>query len=411
MKIAIFTMFNGLNESYSLVSAVKNQIKMLLQNGHEVKVLVSEHCPDEERKDIFADSRLLWIKITNSINGNRAHWIDYTYYHKNVSPEFWILAKEVAKDLFFALQDTEICILHDILYQGLHLVHNAAVRTVQKKLPHLRFFAFTHSLPRENLQLQISFQYMYCSMPNTTFVCPSKAMVLPLARQYNIKEKDIAVIPTAIDITEGMSPEVKQIYSIRSFEKPEYIIIYPARAAASKGHNLLAQFAGELKRATGKHILIICCDSYGNAHSRRLIGFEMQTNGITHEEFLCTSELGFSDGLSHKAVLELFTLSNLFIFPSLAETQGLIALEAASRGNFLVMNSQAPALCQLSQSLWAQLYDFNTDISALPFKKEEAVKCIAEQISLNPVIQAKNAVRKCFSPNAIYNRYLAPLLD
>ncbi|MEG0491249.1 MAG: glycosyltransferase [Hydrogenoanaerobacterium sp.] len=411
MNIAILTMFNGLNESYSVVSAVKNQIQMLLQNGHRVTMLVSEHCPDEERTGIFADDRIAWVKITNSLNGKRAQWTDYTRYQGNVSPDFWTLAEAVAKDLEAALCEVDLCILHDILYQGLHLVHNAAVRAVQKSLPKLRFLAFAHSVPREHQEQEIPYRFMYCDMPNTTFVCPSQAMISLLANQYDICPRAVAVVPTAIDLIDGMSEEVKQIFSVRDFYKPEFIMVYPARAASSKGHNLLAHFAGELKRISGESVLIIFADSYGDKNSRSLMRFELQRSGIAEEEFLFTSELGFEQGIPHKAVLELFSLSNLFVFPSLAETQGLVALEAASRGNFLVMHSGTPALYELGQMLQAALYYFGGNaLPAQPQNGESSIQIIIRQMRENPVIQAKNTVRRSFSPKEIYSGYLSPLL-
>ncbi len=69
MKIAILTMFNGLSSTYSLVNVVADQIEMLLKSGFEIKVLVSESCPDSERRGVFLNRDIEWIKIKNSING------------------------------------------------------------------------------------------------------------------------------------------------------------------------------------------------------------------------------------------------------------------------------------------------------------------------------------------------------
>ena len=46
MKVAILTMFSGLATTYSLVNVVADQIKMLLEAQVELKILVSETCPD-----------------------------------------------------------------------------------------------------------------------------------------------------------------------------------------------------------------------------------------------------------------------------------------------------------------------------------------------------------------------------
>ena len=53
MKAAILTMFTGLSPTYSLVNVAADQIRMLLDAGIEVRMLVSETCPDRERTGIF----------------------------------------------------------------------------------------------------------------------------------------------------------------------------------------------------------------------------------------------------------------------------------------------------------------------------------------------------------------------
>lgn len=69
MKAAILTMFSGLSSTYSLVNVVADQIRMLLDAGVEVRILVSETCPDDDRTGIFLDSRLQWVRITNTFHG------------------------------------------------------------------------------------------------------------------------------------------------------------------------------------------------------------------------------------------------------------------------------------------------------------------------------------------------------
>ena len=78
MKVAILTMFNGLSGTYSLVNVAADQIKMLLKAGVSVKVLVSESCPDSERKGIYASKDIEWVKIVNTIDGKTIRWYDYS---------------------------------------------------------------------------------------------------------------------------------------------------------------------------------------------------------------------------------------------------------------------------------------------------------------------------------------------
>ena len=132
MKVAILTMFSGLSTTYSLVNVVADQIKVLLDANVSVKVLVCETCPDSERTGIFSDARLEWVKITNTLNGQPIIWHDYSGASGTVHETFFAEADAIAKDFTVHLQDVDVCILHDILYQGWHLVHNIAIRKTQK---------------------------------------------------------------------------------------------------------------------------------------------------------------------------------------------------------------------------------------------------------------------------------------
>ena len=189
MKVAIVTMFSGLSSTYSLVNVVADQIQMLLQADIPVKVLVSETCPDSDRTGIFLDQRIEWVKVTNTLNGKNITWHDYSHVSGNVHETFFQEADVIAADFVRHLKDVDVCILHDILYQGWHLVHNIAIRTAQKQLPHVRFLAFTHSLPLNRpREVEYPFSARFTDMPRTRFIYPTYSGIPALARQYDIPE-------------------------------------------------------------------------------------------------------------------------------------------------------------------------------------------------------------------------------
>ena len=124
MKVAILTMFNGLSSTYSLVNVVAEHLKMLLDAGIPVKMLVSQDCPDSDRRCIFAREELEWVKITNRLDGERIQWHDYAQPSGEVHESFYREADVIAQNLRAELADVDVCIMHDIHYQGWHLVHN-----------------------------------------------------------------------------------------------------------------------------------------------------------------------------------------------------------------------------------------------------------------------------------------------
>lgn len=176
IKVAVLTMFNGLSSTYSLVNVVAEHLKMLLDAGIPTKVLVSEDCPDSDRSGIFADGRLEWVKITNRLDGRPIQWHDYSQPSGEVHESFYAEAEIIAQSLQAALADVDVCIMHDIHYQGWHLVHNVAVRKAQESLPGVRFIAFTHSAPVNRPRPSIPFPAgtQPCPIP-FTYIPPSPA--------------------------------------------------------------------------------------------------------------------------------------------------------------------------------------------------------------------------------------------
>ena len=98
MKVAVLTMFNGLSTTYSLVNVVADQLQMLLDAGLEVKVLVTEHCPDQERFGVYTDPRLEWVKITNHHKGKDILWQDYSQPTGTVHDTFRSEERRVGKE-------------------------------------------------------------------------------------------------------------------------------------------------------------------------------------------------------------------------------------------------------------------------------------------------------------------------
>ncbi|MEG0846781.1 MAG: glycosyltransferase, partial [Niameybacter sp.] len=139
MIVALLTMFKTLKSSYSLVHIVENQIQMLLTHNCQVRILVSESCRDEERFGSFLDERLEWVRIPNTIDGKEIVWHDYSDTTLPLHEGFKKEVEMTSQAYVEVLQDVEVCILHDILYQGMHYMHNCALRSAQEKLPHIGF--------------------------------------------------------------------------------------------------------------------------------------------------------------------------------------------------------------------------------------------------------------------------------
>lgn len=427
MKVAILTMFNGLGNTYSLVNVVAEHLKMLLDAGIETKVLVSQDCPDSERQGIFADERIEWVKITNRFHDEQIHWHDYAKPDGEVHKTFFDEADAVALDLEDKLKDTDVCIMHDIHYQGWHLLHNVAIRKVQERLPELKFIAVTHSAPvnRPAITPEYPFSCRYSPMPNTTYVYPTYSGIPALARQYNVPEGRCRVVSNSLDQITLMSDEVKKVHKAVDLLSPDILIVYPGRLTTGKKFEKVAALAGAIKKKAELTVKVVFCDFESMDIKPFIYKAAIKKTGVMagldETDIAFTSDLGYPQGFPRKAVFELFTLSNLFICPSFSESFGLTVLEAASRGNFLVLNEAVPALEEVGKKLkvyfmrWdARNFGFDTKETYKPseqdYNEEHALK-IVNLIRDNRVLYAKTLARQKFSPQWIWYNQLQPLLE
>lgn len=425
MKVAILTMFNGLSSTYSLVNVVADQIKMLLHAGISVKVLVSETCPDRERTGVFADARLEWVKITNTLRGHIIHWYDYSQAAGAVHQTFWEEAESIAEDYVRHLQDVDVCILHDILYQGWHLVHNIAIRTAQPRLPQVKFLAFTHSLPvTPPAQTEYPFSARFSPMPQTRFVYPTESGLSALARQYHVTEDHCAVVYNSLPLLESLGQDVQAVARHMDILNADILAVYPARLTPGKQPEKVAALAGAMAADLSLNVKVIFCDfpsadiPAGLYKTRiRKTGKEF---GLSQEDMLFTSDIGYPNGFPRNGVLDLFTLSNLYICPSFSESFGLTVLEAGSRGNFLVLNEAVPALQELGTALgayflrWnARNFGYDTQETYHPTELayyQEHGRMIAAAMEKDAALRSKKLVRVRYHPDRIFSTQLLPLL-
>lgn len=419
-------MFNGLSKTYSLVNVVAEHLKMLLDAGVETKVLVSQDCPDSEREGIFDDKRINWVKITNRLEGEQIHWRDYAQPDGEVHDTFLMEAEVIAKDLENHLQDVDVCIMHDIHYQGWHLIHNVAIRKAQENLPQVKFIAVTHSAPvNRPPKLKYPFSCRYTPMPNTIYVYPTQSGIPALAKQYDVPEGKCRVIYNSLDLISLMSKDIQAVQEKINLLSADILIVYPGRFTTGKRFEKVAALAGAIKKQTELIVKVIFCDFPSMdidpdkyKYAVRQIGCFF---GLDDADMLFTSDIGYPDGFPRGAVLELFTLSNLFICPSYSESFGLTVLEAASRGNFLVLNEMVPALEEMGKKLdayfmrWdARNFGFDTKETYRPSEQlylEEHAARIVNLMRDNSVLAAKTIARQKFNPHWVWYNQLQPLLE
>lgn len=426
MKVAILTMFSGLASTYSLVGVVAEQLKMLLKHDIQVKLLVSEYLPENEKEGIFLDNRIEWIKIKSSINGKIIKLYDYSRPDSKLHKTFDEEAQLFAAEFETALQDVEVCIMHDILYQGYHYVHNIAIRQAQKKLPKVKFLSFSHSLPdKRPLNVSDEMYGRYTPMDNTCYIYPSRSGIMPLSLQYNVPEGYCHTVYNSAPVTNYLHESVQKLNEQTSLLNTEYMVVYPGRFSTAKKFDKVAALAGTIKRISEKSMKVVFCDfdcdDTPADEYKAAIYYVGEFYGLDKEDIVFTSDYGYANGFPREGVLDLFTLSNLFICPSLSESFSLTTLEAASRGNFLVLNECVPGLREAGDMLgayfmkWdARLYDSIQYQQYTPSERAYYERHSAEIIKLmrtDKMCLAKTMVRKRFNSDWIWENQLKPLLE
>lgn len=425
MKVALLTMFNDLNPTYSLVNVVAEQLEMLLSHHIDVKLLVSENCPPESKFGVFLDSRIEWIPIINHLDGQRITWHDYSLPTESFHPTCSQEVSLIKQDFIKYLQDVDICILHDILYQGWHYIHNLALRLAIPHLPLLRFLSFVHSFPqRRPSMLTATNQARFTPLPNTRYIYPTYSGITALANQYNVPEGLCHVVYNSLSSFNFLCQEVRMLHSQINLTSAELLIVYPGRLTPSKNFEKIVALAGSLHTHGEKTVQVIFCDfpSADNPFEeyKNKIREAASAFGLPLSQVIFTSDYGFPNGFPRQGVLDLFTLSNLFICPSFSESFGLTVLEAASRGNLLILNENVPALAELGERLHAYFMEWDGRNFGIDYIKryttdESAyynlhVKKILQLFYQNTSIFAKTQVRLRYSPEWIWQHQLQILL-
>jgi Glycosyl transferases group 1 len=427
MKVALLTMFNGLDSTYSLVNVAAEQLRMLLDENEKPIMLVSENCPLDSRYGIFLDERIEWRKVVNQINGNQIHWRDYSQASGNVHDTFFKEAEAIAEDLVEKLSDVDACIMHDIHYQGWHLIHNIAVRKAQEKLPSVRFVAFTHSAPASRPHKpKWPFSARYTPMPNTIYVYPTQSGISALSQQYHVPEGHCRVVNNSLDLMNYMSDEVKVISQKVDILSTDILVVYPGRLTPGKKFEKVASLCGSIKKNCEKTVKVIFCDfpsaDIPSKQYKALIRSNGMSYGLDFDDMFFTSDIeAFQNGFPRKSVLELFSLSNLFICPSFSESFGLTVLEAAIKGNFIVLNERVPALEEIGKKLnayfmkWdARNFGYDTQETYHPSEEayvKEHAEIIINSMRENPVVHAKTIGRQRYCPQWIWSNQLKPIIE
>lgn len=409
MKIGVLTTFYTWSCAYSLTTVVKNQLLSLVKHGYEAVLFVHDN---------FQDEKLVpqGVEIRKVIP--RFQLVDYqngTEISKDFDKQVEVIKQALEKEM----QDIDVAITHDWIFQGWFLIYNAAMRKADLKC---KWLHWVHSAPSPRPELKEPHSFRYTMMPNSKLIYLNHYDALRLAEMYGATLDDVRVVNNPIDVRSfyDLHPLVSKLIDKYSLLDADVIDVYPISSTRFDGKKpeKVIKILAEIKKQ-GRSVRFICCNAHANAEKEKqaiekLLHFAIK-EGLTRQEVIFTSLEGeeYELGIPNKAVRDFLLLSNLFIFPTLSENCPLILLEAAMSKNLLVLNQSFPPLRDFFREN-ALYFKFGSLIENVEYDDEEKwysdiAKIIIGELSKNKPLNAFKELKQKFNMDYIFKQQLEPI--
>jgi hypothetical protein len=342
-RVAILTTFTGHDPAYSLCGVVADQIRMLLFGGYKPVVIVKQGFHIE---DVYAlpGVTVRYIPIVPASN----------YIGEAVDASFKEDVEKLKKAVIEDLQDIDVVLTHDLIYQPESLKLNFACRQAIKddaQVGKIRWLHWIHSatspetLGKELQQGDAYFQTASNRFPNSFVVFPNAYSVPRVARNFGFEEDQVKVVhhPTNLASFCQWDEIVTKLVMEKEILAADAIAVYPIRLDRGKQVEVVIKTMAQLKKLNYITRTIIV-DFHSTGGDKVTYREELKRLGIDWglNDFDLTFTSEFHDAwhvsVPHKVVHDLFELSNVFIMPSKSETYSLITQEAGLLGNMLVLN-------------------------------------------------------------------------
>lgn len=413
MRIGILTTFYNWDRAYSLVTVVEEQLKSLLENGYEPVLFVHDN--------FNADHEIpKGVEIRKVIP--RFQLADYS---QGQPPEagFEEQATAVKEALLEHLKDIDAVFTHDWIFQGWFLVYNVGMRQAAQKLK-CRWYHWVHSAPSGRPErLTYPHDCRYKLMPNSKMIYMNHTDALRLAEMYAGGMDDVRVVFNSGDIRSfyQFDPFVENLIKKYNLLEKDIIQVYPLSTTriGGKQADKVIRLLAEMKKQ-GKSVAFICPNAHANAEREKQVLQNLIDKaikwGLTREEVIFTSLEGKEHelGIPRKWVDQLFSISNLFMFPTLSENCPLILLQAAASKCLLVLNDDFPPLKDFfgKDALYFKFSSLlvQTDYSDENRWYHDVALIILAELNKNKPLNSFNTLKQKFNRTWIFKNQLEPIL-
>jgi hypothetical protein len=423
-KVAILTNFNSYLKSYSPLIIVSEQIKMLLSAGYEPVIIVTESF-DPPRDSVFNKVKLEYIpnvSVSNEASQDISFETDINFLSESL-------------ESIFKTNEIDVVLTHDLIFLPDYVKHRIACLNIVEKFPKMRWLHWVHSAtnPGDLINERKNFEDKYREMlgqkfPNSYLVFPNAYDIPRVARNFGYEESEVKEIPHSTDPVEfhKLCPIVERLCKETELLQADVIMVYPLRMDRGKQPHVNLE-------------IINACNN--NELDARLIFVDFHSTGddkvVYREEIQRKAKLmGIEDKVifmsqfdpelytesPREVVIDLMTLSNIFCLPSMSETYSLVAQEAMAKGNFCILNHDFAPMRQIygDKAIYKQfsgkigMDGLNGEITTTYSNADgyyHDISCyIKYMLNNDMVLKGKTWVRKERNPDAVFRKYLEPLI-
>jgi glycosyltransferase involved in cell wall biosynthesis len=341
--VFILTNFSQYLKSYSPIIVVSEQIKQLQRAGYEPIMITTEGWEPPE------DSIFFHVKTEHLFPSGG---------HDQVDEIFEQDVLDIYARLNDIIPDGSIVLTHDLIFLPDYVKHNIAARRLADKKPGIRWVHTVHSATSPNTLIQERAIYgpqykelLLSKFPNSIISYPNAQDIPRVAENFSYEQDQVVEIPHSTDPTEGMSRLVKRLYDEKKLGDPQILVVAPMRLDRGKNPGMIVRLMkGCLDADVTSHLVF--CDFQSTGDDK--VTLRNETNDLAKELGVAdrVTFLSEFDGeamleVEHSTILDLFSLSNVFVCPSRSETYSLTTQEAMLKGNFCILNQDFPAFKQI----------------------------------------------------------------
>lgn len=428
-RITIFTTFRSASEAYSLNRVVVNQIKMFERHNYPVTVVVAKgfiQSIANDKDSWYHRVKLVEIPdvpVSNTLVKDKTFEEDIVALMKSFRP---------------ILEDTDVIITHDIVYQPAAIKHHVALRNMArwalKKAMDIVFLHWIHSAAKPADMKRIrggGEQYMKAFkevFPRSFYIAFNEYSMPRVASWFGVEESQVKFVPHPHDFLEYKQNLTKEIVDATKMLEKDVVCMYPCRLDRGKQPDMVLKTMIEVKNLQ-RSISCIIADFHSTGGDKVTYREQMKKLGkhfkLKEDELLFLSE--FRDHteaeVPHRVIQELFEFTNVFIMPSVSETYSLVVQEAMVKRNFVVLNQDFPPFRSIyGDAPYFRQYSSNIDAvtgldgeTKTQYTNERDYHTATAQyinyvLEHTRVLKSHNKIRQTRNLDYVFKHHIEPLL-